>query len=363
MNSIDLRASAGQVLVAGFAGLAPPAPLLEAATRGELGGVILFKRNLGDVHEVAAIAEALRTHCPPDYPPLVSIDQEGGRVARLGPPILQLPPARQLGALDEPSLIHRAGELLGRQLAALGITMDFAPVLDIDTNPDNPVIGDRAFGTRPEQVTRLALAFADGLQEHVLACGKHFPGHGDTDLDSHLALPRLPHDRNRLDEVELVPFHAARGRLAAIMTAHVVFESLRAGVPATLAHEVTTGLLREELGYDGCIISDALEMKAIADHYGVEQAACLAIEAGCDLLLICVEEPEWVERARDALVARADKDTAFARRLQDAAERGLAMRRSRVPRPITDRVALTRALCEDQVLAFQTELERRIAES
>ena len=355
MNSIDLRAAAGQVLVTGFAGQSPPAPVLAAAGRGELGGVILFKRNLADMHGVTGAVSALVDACPQDLPPLVGIDQEGGRVARLGAPIVKLPPGRQLGARGA-ALCERAGDLLGRQLKALGITMDFAPILDIDTNPANPVIGDRAFGTTAEQVIERALAFADGLERHVAGCGKHFPGHGDTDLDSHLALPRLPHPRSRLDEVELAPFRAANGRVSSIMTAHVVFERLRPDVPATLAREVVHDLLRGELGYEGVIVSDALEMKAVADHYGVEEAACRAIEAGCDVLLICLEDWDWIPRAQQALLEKAEREPAFADRLLDAAQRGLTLRRQRQPAPVTDADALRVALCDDEARALEQEL-------
>jgi beta-N-acetylhexosaminidase len=274
--------------------------------------------------------------------------------------VLRLPPMRKLAALGDPALTERAAALLGRQLAALGFNIDFAPVLDVDTNPDNPVIGDRSFGTTAEQVIEQALAFARGLAASgVLACGKHFPGHGDTDLDSHLALPRLTHDRVRLDGVELPPFRAARGTIPSIMTAHVVLEKIAPDRPATLAREVITGLLREELGYDGVIISDDLEMKAIADHYGVEQAACMAIEAGCDALLIC-SRLDWFARARDALAERAASDAPFKRRLAEAAERTLVLRRLHPPAPLTSARELEARLEVEAAETLGRELERRI---
>ena len=233
----DALALAGQVLVVGFAGKDAPDELLGPCARGELGGIILFKRNLGTMHEVAELIGRFVAVCPRDRPLLVAVDQEGGRVARLGEPVLRLPAMHALGKLDDAALTERAGELLGRQLKALGFNMDFAPVLDVNTNPHNPVIGDRAFGDEPERVIKHGLAFARGLARGgVHACGKHFPGHGDTDLDSHLALPRLNHDRARLDRAELAPFRAARGEIAALMTAHVVFEALAPNKPATIAH-------------------------------------------------------------------------------------------------------------------------------
>lgn len=344
MTTAETRVLAGQVLVAGFTGTDAPDELLQPCARGELAGVILFKRNLGTMHQIASLIARIAEAAPADKPLLVSVDQEGGRVARLGPPIVKLPPMRALAARNDVALTERCGELLARQLGALGFTMDFAPVLDVDTNPQNPVIGDRAFGATADAVITQAYAFARGLARGgILACGKHFPGHGDTDLDSHLTLPHLHHDRARLDAVELAPFRAARGQLPAIMTAHVVFESLRSGTPATLAREVVTDLLRGELAYDGLIISDDLEMQAIAAHYGIEQAACLAIEAGCDTLLVC-SRLDWVDRAREALAERAASDRVFRRRLEDASERSLALRRSRPPAPITHPRELERRL-------------------
>lgn len=359
MSTRDTRVLAGQVLVAGFEGTEAPDELLRPCTRGELGGIILFRRNLGSVHQTSALIARFVEATPPDLPLLVAVDQEGGRVARLGPPVLKLPAMRQLAAIDDANLTERAALLLGRQLAALGFTMDCAPVLDVDTNPNNPVIGDRAFGAAPEAVIRHAFAFASGLRHGgVLNCGKHFPGHGDTDLDSHLALPRLGHTRARLDAVELAPFRAARGKLDAIMTAHVVYETLAPGTPATLSRAMVSDLLRGELGFDGLVISDDLEMKAVADHYGIESAACLAIDAGCDVLLVC-SRVDWFARAHAALVARADQDPSFRRRLGDAAERALAVRRSRAPRPVTDAAALESLLDAQATAAIEREIAER----
>jgi beta-N-acetylhexosaminidase len=247
--------------------------------------------------------------------------------------------------------------VLGAQLAALGINVDFAPVLDVDTNPDNPVIGDRSFGRDAETVITHALAFARGLAARgVASCGKHFPGHGDTDLDSHLALPRIAHDRARLDAVELAPFRAARGLVPSIMTAHVVFDALDPGVPATLSRRVITGLLREELGYDGVIVSDDLEMKAVFDRWGVAESAVRAIEAGCDLLLVC-SRLELVEEAAEALVARASTDPSFAHRLTEAAARVDRLRAQVPSRPRTGD-ALARMLGDPDVAALEAELAR-----
>lgn len=331
---MDLLTAAGQVLVAGFPEGEPPSTLLSSTKDASLGGIILFRRNIESPGQVLELNRRFADIAPSDSPPLICVDQEGGRVARLGAPVLRLPPMRRLGELDDAELTERAGRVLGRQLAALGFTMDFAPVLDVDTNPKNPVIGDRSFGTEAGVVTRHGLAFAAGLHEGgCLSCGKHFPGHGDTDTDSHLALPTLAHPRERLDAVELAPFRAAAGKIPALMTAHVIFEGIDPEVPATLSRRVITGLLREELGYDGVIISDDLEMKAVSARWGVRGSAIAAIEAGCDMLLVCSDVEACLD-ARDALAERAGRDSAFAERLRDAARRSLTLRRSRPPAPV-----------------------------
>jgi beta-N-acetylhexosaminidase len=362
MAELPLPTVAGQVLVAGFAGHTPPDELVRAARAEHLAGFILFKRNLlGRADEVASLTATLCNALRPERPALLAVDQEGGRVSRLGPPVLQLPPMRTLGRIDDPDLTHRAARHLGRQLRALGFTMDFAPVLDVDTNPDNPVIGDRSFGATPERVIRHGLAFADGLQEAgVLACGKHFPGHGDTHLDSHLALPRLTHDRARLDEVELPPFRACRERVAAIMTAHVVFDALDPDTPATLSRRTVAELLRGELDYDGLVISDDLEMRAVADRMSVAEAAVAAIEAGCDLVLICSRHDACLE-AHEALVLRAERDAAFANQLREAALRSIAMRRRSPPAPLIDADALADALAPEATAALEAEIAERTA--
>lgn len=319
---------AGQVIVAGFPAGEPPPALLDRSAAGQLGGFILFRRNIGDdLEALCGLNRSLLASAPAGMPPWLTLDQEGGRVSRIGAPLVQLPPMRTLGWLDRPALTRRAGALLGTQLRALGFNLDMAPVLDVDSNPENPVIGDRSFGATPQCVITHAGAFAEGLLEAGVApCGKHFPGHGDTDLDSHLSLPRVAHDRARLDAVELAPFRALAGRLPTLMTAHVVFDALDPGVPATLSRPTLTGLLRKELGYDGVVFSDDLEMGAIRDHHGIGEAAVAAIDAGADSLLIC-ETTEFVEQAHAALSARARADRGFARRLSVAATRSLAARR------------------------------------
>jgi beta-N-acetylhexosaminidase len=222
--------------------------------------------------------------------------------------------------------------------------MNFAPVLDVNTCAVNPIIGDRAFGEEPEVCARFGVAWARGLAAGgALACGKHFPGHGDTRLDSHLDLPMVDRDRAHIERVELVPFRAAaQAGVAAMMTAHVVYPALDPDVPATLSRAVCTDLARTGVGFTGWLVSDDLEMKAVADRYAIEDAAVRAIDAGCDALLVCRSE-ELQARAVEGLVARATEDPRFAARCREACARGLAMRRRVPPRPVRTRDAFDEA--------------------
>ncbi len=259
------------------------------------GGVILMGRNIGTPAETSAqIARLQSLARERGLPPLfVAVDQEGGRVQRLGPPRYPKRPAqREIGTASDPDAARTAAREIGKELAALGFNWDFAPVLDVDSNPQNPVIGDRAYSSNPQTVATLGVAAVAGFQDdaRILACGKHFPGHGDTDTDSHFALPTIRRSRAALDAVELIPFRAAiEAGVAAIMTAHILFPALDPALPATLSPAILSGLLRRELGFNGLIITDDLEMKGVAAHWGAPEAAVLAVEAGADILLCCHE--------------------------------------------------------------------------
>lgn len=270
----------------GFDGHALPADSA-ALLRDGVRSVILFTRNYADPTQVSRLNAEIRAAA--GRPVLTTVDHEGGRVQRFrGEAFPDMPSGRELGHAG-PDAAREAGETAARQLRAVGFAMNLAPVLDVDTNPANPVIGARAFASDPGRVATCAVAYAAGLRAGgVHACGKHFPGHGDTSVDSHLDLPRLPHAMERLEAVELVPFQAAiRAGIESIMTSHVLFEALDPHVPATLSRVVITGLLRERLGFDGLVITDDFEMQAIADRFEMGEAAVQAIEAGCDLILAC----------------------------------------------------------------------------
>ncbi len=313
------REAVGPLLMIGFEGDSL-SPRTEAFIRqNHIGGVILFSRNIRSPTQCAQMTQALRQSAPNL---LIAVDQEGGRVARLGHPFTAFPTARRLGTYDRPDTSYRCAEAMAAEMNAVGINMDFAPVLDVDTCSDNPVIGDRAFGPTPQQVARHATAVIAGLQEHgVIACGKHFPGHGDTSSDSHLTLPVVGHSPARLHAVELVPFvEAIRAGVAAIMTAHVLYPQWDDRWPASLSSKIVTDLLRNALGFDGLIITDDLEMKGVAEQGSLPDVALLALQAGSDMALICHTESAQ-QAALEALIHAAEVGTLPAAHLAASRER------------------------------------------
>jgi beta-N-acetylhexosaminidase len=350
MSDSLVRRCAGLFMV-GFPGTAPDDALKALIDQG-IFGAILFKRNVGPPAELAQLNRALKAHAGGPF--ALAVDQEGGRVARLrGPPFTSLPPMRELAASKDDAVLERAGRLLAREVRAVGFDWDFAPVLDVDTNPNNPVIGDRSFSRDAGEVARFGVALARGMEAAgVASCAKHFPGHGDTAQDSHLDLPSLPHDLPRLREVELVPFKAyAQAKLASVMTAHVIFEALEKGVPATMSAKVLQ-LLRQELGFDGVLVSDDVEMKAIAEHFKIEEAVVQGTLAGVDLFLVC-HKAEVQRRAIDALVQAVKSGRVPEARI-DEAQRRLTAFSQRFVRPWEDRLA---ALQSPEHLALAAGLQ------
>ncbi len=291
------------MVMLGFAGPTLPEHFADWLTRRGLGGVFLFppNGNYVDADQVRRLTDAIHA-CRREQPPLIAIDQEGGRVQAWQPPGgPSWPSARALG--DEgPEKARETGAKIGKQLQELGVDVDFAPVLDVDTCASNPIIADRAFSADPDHVTACAEAFATGLHQNgVLACGKHFPGHGDTTRDSHVELPVVEADRDRLDSVELRPFRALVQAIPMLMTAHVVYPALDPDRAATHSVAIATRLLRDELGYDGVLISDDLAMKGIRrraardgengtdSEIDLAEAAIESIVAGCDMVLSAFE--------------------------------------------------------------------------
>ena len=287
MPTSVLRRTVAQLFSVGIPGLELDRPTGQFLSEHRPGGVVLFRRNVKSPAQLRRLVAALH-ETGAGVPPLVSIDHEGGRVDRLPRPFTHFPPAAVVG-LHGVGAAEAVGRAMGVELSAVGIDLDFAPVLDVCTNPRNRVIGDRAFSTDPARAARLAIAFARGLQgAGVLACGKHFPGHGASSGDSHFVLPRVGRSRRDLAAIDLVPFvRWIRAGFPALMTSHVVYPAYDGRQPATLSPRIARTLLRGELGYRGVLFSDDLEMQAAAGRHPPGRLAVRALEAGCDMLLTC----------------------------------------------------------------------------
>ncbi|MEU7618295.1 glycoside hydrolase family 3 protein [Micromonospora rifamycinica] len=322
MNERNLAGLAATVLQPGFVGTAPPDWVRRWLADG-LGAVVLFARNVVDPEQVAALTATLRAERP-DV--LVAIDEEAGDVTRIESGRGSSRPGNlALGAVDDPALTEEVARDLGGELAALGITLNYAPDADVNINPANPVIGVRSFGADPHLVARHTAAWVRGLQSAgVAACAKHFPGHGDTRVDSHHDLPRIEASRARLDTGELVPFRAAvAAGVQAVMTGHLLVPALDPDLPATLSRRILGDLLRDELGFSGVVVTDAVEMRAVADRYGFAGAAVRALVAGADAICVGGERADeaTARYLRDAIVAAVLSGELPEERLAEAAKR------------------------------------------
>ncbi len=308
----------------------------ECIAEMKAGGMIIMSRNVShnqqplppvDSEAVSNMLHEMQSAA--EIPLFIATDQEGGRVARFGAaPFTRMPSALTIGQRGDEELAYQAAFVTAQELASVGVNWNFAPTADINSNPANPVIGDRSFGATATVVDPMVRAQVKGYQDGgILACAKHFPGHGDTSQDSHFDLPTLPFGSEIMQERELVPFIGAiQAGVGAIMTAHILFPALDAEFPATLSHPILTGLLREKLGFEGLIVTDCLEMKAIADHWGTARAAVLAAKAGADVLLICHTLARQHE-TRDALLAAARSGELPEAQIDDSVTRILAAKR------------------------------------
>lgn len=350
----ELRKDAGQLIIAGIADKTLPQSVAQSLQQGELAGIILFRRNLGTVEEIAALTGAIHEASPET--PFVAIDQEGGAVQRIKDPLTVWPPMQQVADCGDADLVAKVGEALADEIAWLGFNLNFAPVADIHTNPTNPIIGDRAFGRTPEAVSRYAGAFAAGMTiAGVMPCAKHFPGHGDTASDSHLELPVMHTDLSTIEQRELAPFAAlVRAQVPMIMTAHILFPALDPTYPATLSPRILSELLRLRLGFDGVVVSDDLNMKALADHYSMDEMIQLGLRAGVDIFLVCEHEDRRVA-AFEALVKLGEGNSLDRERIRLAATRVREHRRDWL-RPWQR----TEPLLDTGALAAHAELLQRV---
>ena len=315
----SLHRQVGQVMMAGFGGSTLPVELRALAREWDLGGVVLFARNVEAPEQVAELTFAARGLAR-ETPLWVGIDQEGGRVARLRAPFTEWPAMAHLGRQGDEDLARRFARALAAELSAVGVSLDFAPVVDLFDEAANPVIGDRALSSDSGAVGRLGASIVEGLQEGgVAACAKHFPGHGGVRVDSHEQLPVVEHDPERLRAHEMAPFRAAvAAEVAAVMTAHVVYPVLDDERPATLSRAIVDGVLRRECGHRGLVVTDDLEMGAITADRTVERAAVEALASGCDTVLVCGPSVERHASVLEAII-HAVEDGDLDRRLVEGA--------------------------------------------
>lgn len=333
-RSADLDTMIGQMLMAGFRGYSvnESSPIVNDITRRHLGGVILFdydvargvaRRNIKSPKQVKSLISSLTRHA--SIPLLVAVDQEGGRVQRLKAEygFVETASAHDLGQAGDDA-VTSAADIVGVQLAELGFNVDFAPVADVNVDPDSPAIGKigRSFSASPKRVARCDALFLEGLRQHgILGVLKHFPGHGSAGTDSHLGLTDVT---DTWSPEELIPYRKLAGKARMIMTAHIFNANLDPDYPATLSEKVITGLLRDDIGFDGVVVTDDMNMKAITAHYGQAEAIRLAIEAGADILLFgnnLVYDPEVVTKAHATIRELVDGGTISHDRIRDSYER------------------------------------------
>ena len=369
IERMTVEQKVGQLLLVSFGGTKLDAAAAKLLDEDEPGGVALFSRNIVSPEQTATLVQALRRHDPRvgsvRIPTFVAVDQEGGNVVRLKNMATVLPTAMALGATDDEVLARQVGRALGRDLVAWGFNMNLAPVLDVNSNPKNPVIGTRSFGADPERVAAIGAGYVRGLvDEGVVAVAKHFPGHGDTDVDSHYGLPVLQHDRARLDAVELKPFERAfAAGLPAVMTAHIALPQIAEGkdVPATVSHRVLTEMVRNDLRFDGLIITDGLEMKGVVDRYGSGEAAVQAVVAGADMVMV-LWSPQAKKSVRHALRDAVDSGRIPRERLNEAVRRVLVAkaRAGLFSRAVVDPAQSVRTLAKNDRSAAREVAERAV---
>lgn len=330
---MTLREKVGQMLLCGFHGTEAVGDVESFLRKYPIGGVIYFARNVESPEQIERLSSGLQqiAKSSGNVPLWISIDQEGGMVARITEGIALMPGPMAIAAAGSIDDAYQAAYISGLELKSMGINMNFAPVLDVNNNAANPVIGVRSFGESPQSVAEYGARTIAGIQDAgIAATAKHFPGHGDTDTDSHLDLPIITHDRERVERLELIPFRAAIAEgVDAMMSAHIYFPALEPErLPVTLSHTVLSGLLRQELGYEGMIVTDCMEMDAIAVNYGTVDAAVMAVEAGADLVLISHTAKLQAE-AFEALLAAVRSGRISERRIDESMNRLLMYKAKR----------------------------------
>lgn len=290
ISKMTIDEKVGQMIIVGLDGYSIDDNAKKMIENYHVGGFILFSKNVKDSAQVVSLTNSLKqTNSINKIPLFISVDEEGGKVTRVPSSFKKLPTNKVIATKNNPELSYKIGELLGDEVKSLGYNLDFAPVLDINSNPNNPVIGDRSFGSTPEIVTKLGVQTMKGIQsKNVIPAVKHFPGHGDTSVDSHKGLPTVNNDLNRLNSFELIPFQEAIKESADIvMVAHILLPKIDSKYPASMSKTIITDTLRGQLNYDGVVITDDMTMGAISKGYKIEDAVVTSINAGSDIALVC----------------------------------------------------------------------------
>ncbi|MEH7388575.1 beta-N-acetylhexosaminidase [Bacillus sp. JJ1521] len=288
ISKMSLEDKIGQMILAGVSGTSMDANANKLISQFHVGGIIFYKYNFETPTQVIQLVNQLKAGNSSSLPLLLGVDQEGGRVTRLPGGLVNFPPNKQIGQVNNPDFSFKVGTLLGQELKEFGLNLDFAPVLDINSNPNNPVIGDRSFGNNAEIVSKLGVQTMKGIQsQKVITTIKHFPGHGDTSVDSHLDLPIVNKSLKELKELELIPFERAINQGAeVVMVAHILLPQLDKTNPGTMSKAVMTDLLRKQLGFTGVIITDDMTMGAITEHFDIGKASVESVKAGSDIILV-----------------------------------------------------------------------------
>ncbi len=328
VEQMTLDEKIGQMMFAGVSGTTLQQETTSLIHDYKVGGLILYGNNLETPQQTVTLMNALMAANVNNQLPLfLGTDQEGGKVVRLPGPLKNFPTNQRIGDINQSSLSFAVGQLLGEQLKAFGFNLDFAPVLDVNSNPNNPIIGDRSFSNDPDIVSKLGIETMKGLEsKQVIPVVKHFPGHGDTAVDSHLELPKVTKSLDDLNQLELVPFKAAIDSGAdVVMVAHILLPKIDPQYPSSMSKEVITGMLREQLGFDGVVMTDDMTMKAITNHFDIGQASVDSVKAGSDVILIAHEYAN-VTAAIQAVKAAVNKGEITEDRINDSVRKIIALK-------------------------------------
>ncbi|TGE39131.1 beta-N-acetylhexosaminidase [Desulfosporosinus fructosivorans] len=290
IKAMSLEEKVGQLVMVGVNGYENDANSRQLIKKYQVSGFVLLKQNVKNANQMLALINSLKeTNSVNKIPLFLAIDEEGGRVSRIPDELMKIPASRRIGDLHNSGLSYQLGSIIGEELRSFGLNMNFAPVLDVNSNPKNQVIGDRAFGDEPSVVRDLGVQTMKGLQsQNIISVVKHFPGHGDTSVDSHLGLPTVNHDIARLKSLEFVPFAAAiDNNVDAIMMAHILLPKIDTDNPASFSLKIISEILRRDLNFAGVVITDDITMGAIVNNYNIGEVAVKSIKAGSDIVLIC----------------------------------------------------------------------------